>query len=190
MNLKPYHDIDEHDVVVGLFSLNTATGSKATPVIIQGSGTNTNAAIGIGYNLAPARLVNVYSPRWAVAARVRQAVSGEKPFGVTLYDTLEVNQWNYPLIYDKMRREELQATVSGQSVNILRKGTITVGPLPSGVTPDATTNRYAVVRTTGDWGTTNSYTGAAGNINASIFGEYLGPKDTDGYVIVTINCYV
>ena len=139
MNLKPYRDIDEHDVVVGLFSINTATGSKATPVTIVGSGTNTNAAIGVASNLAPARLVNVYSPRWAVAARVRQSVSGEKPFGVTLYDTLEVNQWSYPLIYDKMRREELQATVSGQSVNILRKGTITVGPLPSGVVPGPVT---------------------------------------------------
>ena len=190
MNLKPYRDIDEHDVVVGLFALNTATGSKATPVVIQGSGTNTNAAIGVSANLAPARLVNVYSPRWAVAARVRQAVSGERPFGVTLYDTLEVNQWSYPLIYDKMRREELQATVSGQSTNILRKGIITVGPLPTGVVPDATTNRYAVVRTTGDWGTLSQPTGTSGAYNPAIFGEYLGPKDTDGYVIVSINCHV
>lgn len=183
MNFKPLRDYSEHDVN-NFFKLNTATGAKATPVVINGSGWNHNQKLVAAVNLAAGN-DNINSPRWAVQAEVRAAVSGEKPFGLTLYDTREYNQWNYPLIYDKQRRIEAQAVVSGQAVPIVRKGMFTVGPFQTGEVPAP--GKYAVVRGTGEIGVGSATSGVA---PAGAFGEFIGTKDNDGYAVVYINCYL
>ncbi len=109
-NFKPFRDYSEHDVL-NLFKLVDATGAKATPVVISNSGaSSTNLTPRVFSNLAAGfDNGNIYSPRWEVYPAVRKAVTGEKPLGLTLYDTKEYNQWSYPLIYDKQRREEAPA---------------------------------------------------------------------------------
>ncbi len=189
-NFKPFRDYSEHDVL-NLFKFSSAvgTGSRATPVVISNSGWNTSLAVPrIALNLAANQNNgNAYSPRWDIYPAVRPAVSGEKPIGLTLYDTKEVNQFNYPLIYDKQRREEAQAVVSGQAVPVVRKGLFLIGPFFSGDTPAP--GKFLAVRNTGDFGVSNTPTGASGN-PLPVFGEFLGTKDNDGYVLTHINCYL
>lgn len=183
MNLKPLRDYSEHDVLP-FFALNTATGSKGTPVVISNDGANTNNCTPtIHSNLAAGiNNGNTYSPRWEVYPRVRAAVSGEKPIGITLYDTLEVNQWNYPLLYDKQRREEKQAVLSGQAVPILTRGLLSVGPWPSGETPHPS-GKFLVVKGTGDFGIATGVSAPA-----TAFGKFLGTKDTNGYAMIKFDC--
>ncbi len=186
MNFKPFRDYSEHDVV-NLFKLNDATGSKATPVVISNSGwNNNNSTPRVALDLAASLgNPNLYSPRWEIYPAVRKAVSGEKPLGLTLYDTKEVNYLNYPLIYDKVRREEAQAVVSGQAVPVVRKGLFLLGPFPSGETPAP--GKFVAVKGTGDLGVVANNTGSNATI---VFGEFLGTKDTEGYALTAINCYV
>lgn len=193
MTLKPLQSIDEHDVI-NFFALNTATGSRGTPVIIL-SGWNNSQNL----NISNTQLVgnsnfysaNIVTPRWEVPARVRACVSGEKPFGIQLYDVLEVNQWGYPLIYDKQRREELQAVLSGMPVPIARKGLMLVGPFTTGsgfITPAAGT--FAIVGAgTGQWA---AIAGVSGEKPAGInaFGQYLGGLDAQGFAAVSVSCYL
>lgn len=188
--LKPMRDYSEHDVN-NFFTLADPTGAKGTLVTILGSGFVNNASQGIAYNLFP-NVPNVYSPRFEVKAKVRQSVSGEKPFGMTLYDTLEVNQFNYPLLYDPVRKAEAQAVVSGEAVPIVRKGLFLVQVVSgSGIaTPQPGT--AAVVYGTGQFGVGGLYvqvsSGVSGH-NPAAFGEYIGAADADGYAPVYINCY-
>lgn len=189
MNFKPFRDYSEHDVV-NLYKLIDATGGKATPVVIQNSGWNNNngtpkvasdLAAGLGNP-------NIYSPRWDIYPAVRKAVSGERPLGLTLYDTREVDSFGASLLFDPVRRNEQQAVLSGQAVPIVRKGLFLVGPFASGETPAP--GKFLAVKGTGELGVVSSLTGYSGVQNTAIFGEFHGTKDTDGYALVSINCWV
>lgn len=184
-NLKPLNNLDEHDTY-NFFALNTATGAKGTPVVISNGWNNAqDMAISSTALQGNPNSVNIFTPRWEVQARVRAAVSGEKPFGVTLYDTLEHNQYGTSLLYDKQRREELQCALSGQAVPITRKGLLLVGPFTTG--EGVAAGKYAVVKGTGDWGVASAVSGAA---PAAAFGEFIGGIDNQGYAAVIVNCYL
>lgn len=180
--LKPFRDYSEHDVN-NLFALNSATGAKGSPVVIDGSGFINNKSFGTAYNLTDQP--NVYVPRYEVKSKVRLAASGEKPFGIMLYDVKEVNQFGYPLMFDSTRKAEAQAVVSGEAVSVVRKGMFVVGPFASGEVPAP--GKVAVVKGTGDWGVADPT--ASGYNSNGTFGEFIGAKDADGYAPVYINCY-
>jgi hypothetical protein len=194
MNFKPYRDVSEHDVINGVFQYNLATGSQATPVVIVGLGWS-----GDGNQIAgnsPFNYPNITSPRWELKCSVRAAVSGEKPFGVMLFDVKELNQFGYPFIWDTERKEENSCVVSGEAVPIARKGLFVVGPFGTGVSDLPSAGKFAVVKTTGDWGAVSSKTGALYSVSGlaipyelPVFGTYIGPKDADGYAAVYVNCY-
>lgn len=192
MNLKPLNNLDEHDTY-NFFALEGATGAKGTPVVIVGNGWNNSdsplniSSTSLQGNPANTLTTNVFSPRWEIKARVRPAVSGEIPFGIQLYDVKEKNQWDYSLVYDKQRRQEAQAVLSGQAVPITKKGLLLVGPFPTGAgLQDPAPGKFAVVRGTGDWGVLGSTSGVR---PSGAFGEFIGTKDNDGYAAVIINTY-
>lgn len=183
-NLKAYRDYSEHDVTNGLFKLNTATGSKGTPVVINGSGWNSSLNLTVAQNLAAGlNGGNSTSTRWQVPAEVRAAVSGEKPFGITLFDTLETGPFGTPFMWDKQRRIEKQVLISGEAQPIVHKGLFLVGPFQTGETPGV--GKFLVVRATGEYGVATGST-----VPATAFGRFLGPKDSDGYALAHINCYL
>lgn len=189
MNLKPLRDYSEHDVL-NWFALAGTTGSKGTPVVISNSGVNTNNSTPtVHANLAASlNNGNTYSPRWEIYPRVTPATSGQsKPIGIQLYDVLEVNQWNYPLLYDGQRREELQAVLSGQAVPILTRGIISVGPFATGENP-LPNSHFLCVKGVGELGLVPS--GISGVAPASAIGKFLGSKDSDGYCIVQFDCTI
>jgi len=192
MNLKPLNNLDEHDTY-NFFALKDATGAKGTPVVIDGSGWNnsystpivSNTTLQGNPNTAPNSNL-FYSPRWEIRSRVRPAVSGEVPFGIQLYDVKELNQWGYSLVYDKQRRLEAQALISGEAVPITKKGLLLVGPFPTGGTQPGP-GKFAVVKGVGDWGVLAATSGVK---PSGAFGEFIGSPDNDGYAPVIINCYV
>ena len=188
MNIYPFQDYSEHDVV-NLFTLNTPTGAKGTPVVIATTGGyNSTQAIlqtnTLPYNPSSNRY---YSPRWSVQATVRAAVTGEKPFGVQLYDVKETTQFGTPAIYDPVWCAENQCSVSGWPVPILRKGMLLVGPFGTGDNQPNSV-RWAAVKATGDWGVMETPSGGA--VPTGAFGRFLGGKDSNGYALVDINCWI
>ncbi len=193
MNFKPFRQYAETDVVNGLYAYNQATGSQGTPVVITTAWSGETARF--HGNLAPS-FTNITSKRYELKAKVRPANSGEKPFGVLLYDVREANQFGYSLIWDKQRKDELQCVVSGEAVPILRKGLMMVGPFAA-TTPERTPalNKFVVVKNDGDrWAFMSNLTGgqltgealAAKNVS---FGECVSSYDADGYALVSIDCY-
>lgn len=193
MNFKPLRDIAEQNIVNGIYTYDQATGSQGTPVVISVAWSGDVARF--HGNLAPS-FTNITSKRFELKARVRPANSGERPFGVLLYDVREANQFGYSLIWDKQRKDELQCVVSGEAVPILRKGNIMVGPF-AGTTPERTVNinKFAVVSNAGDrWAWMPGLTGGAltGDQLAAkrvSFAEAIGAPDADGYAYVHIDCY-
>lgn len=193
MTIKPLRNIDDHDVVP-FFALNQ-TGLKGMPVsLIAGtSGYYSTQSLGLFSNLS--NFTNAaYSPRWEVKSKVQPAVSGTKPFGITLYDTRSTTEWGEQYIYEPEKAKERQIVVSGEGVPIARKGLFLVGPLSTGANPAV--GSYVGVHGTGDWGFLSSNTGTWQTINGTgipynlpVFGQTLGVKDADGYVVVDINCY-
>ncbi len=195
MNLKPFRDYSEHQVVNGMFTLGQ-TGSKGMPVTFNATGgwVNSGPVNGLTQNALPNNFagVNAYSPRWSLTSVMRPCVVGEKPFGITLYDVLEVNQFNLSLLYDPVRKAELQAVVTGEAVPLLREGLLLVGPFGTGNAGlVAAAGRFAAVTGTGDWcvlanntGVVNGITGAA----LPVFGQFLGGRDNDGYAAVWVSC--
>ena len=195
MNFKPLRQYSEHDVL-NFFKIDTATGSKCTPVVISNSGWATNTAVpNIFENLASSiNGGNTYAPRWDITPAVRKAVSGEMPLGITLYDTVETDRWGGKAIYDKQFQVDTQSVPSGVAVPIARKGVFSIGPFPSGENPAP--GLFVAVKGTGDIGVTAFATGLVGTISGyaitkplPVFGQFLGCKDTEGYALVDINCY-
>jgi hypothetical protein len=188
MHFKPYRIVDEVDVINGLFQYNLATGSQATPVTIVGLGWSGDG-IQVAGN-APFNYQNILSPRWELKCSVRAAVSGEKPFGLLLWDVKENNQFGYPFLWDKERKDENQCVVSGEAVPIVRKGLFVVGPFATGTNPEnnPSAGKHAVVKTTGDWAAVSAPTGTNNPYTIGSFGVFIGPKDSDGFAAVYVNC--
>ncbi len=187
MDFKPFGILDEHDIV-NQFALAGETGAKGTPVSISVGWNNSQKLTAV--NSLPGSVTNngnVWSPTWAVTARVTPTVSGNKPFGVQLYDVLAENQFGYPMRYDKTRKDEAQAVLSGQSVPIARKGTFLVGPWGTG--DGVAAGKFVQASGTGGWGVAAARTGVSG-VALPIFGEFYGGLDNDGYALVHVNCYL
>lgn len=174
--LKPFRDIDEHDVV-NLFTYTGANLSQGSTVSIVGNGfvsTDYGPVIDSNTSVAPDKS---FSPRWAVKAKVGLAATGvsAKCFGVTLVDVKEKGQFDRPYVFYPNIAAEDEAVVSGQAIPILRKGLL-LYKVGTGI---ACVGSGAVV---GDDGFVK--VGSAKNI-----GEFLGNPDKDGYALLSLNCY-
>lgn len=171
--------------VVNFFALNT-TGNKGQAVIINDSGYNLSARLLINNDLATQE--NILSPRWKVHTQVRPATVGERPLGITLKNTKEVNFLGSPLLYDNVRLNEADAVYSGMPVPILREGYISIGSF-SGQTNMPAAGRLAVVTGQGDWRVEHMGTLPSGIITSGVFAEFLGPVDRDYCAVAYVNCY-
>jgi hypothetical protein len=98
-------------------------------------------------------------------------VSGAKPLGVLLNDVV-----NYDLTRQHINwhRDEVQV---GGKVTLLRQGQVTTNMVVGGATPTAGVDAY--VGANGLIGTSNT--------NSTKIGQFLGSKDADGYVKLSVN---
>lgn len=199
MKIKPLLNVDENDISVFFSHINN-TGDKGQLVSINGSGYVNGNNFGIFANMNPgANAGNVFTPRWEVKSKVRTATSNEKPYGVLLYDIREFNIFGESLLRDPIRKHELQAVVSGEGVPILRRGTLLVGPWPTGAGQQPTAGNFAISSGNGEWtfasGRLNGVTGTnTGLLQTDVplyaFGKFIGGVDADGYAAVDISCYI
>lgn len=141
--LLPFRQYDENDVV-NLFSLDATTLSEDLKLMKPGdddinadgvlvSVTNGNMTendvIEVGED---SRFANNYSspvgrnPYPTNPLKVAPAASGVTPLGVTLNQTLAVDENGESLLFNPIKKDELQAVLSGQTVPVLAKGIITV----------------------------------------------------------------
>jgi len=179
MNLKPFRDYDEHDVV-NLFALTNATGSKGTFVQVV----NNNPSVLGGYTNIP----NGYAPdgtwsmRFAVAARVAPAASGAQAvLGMQLYDVAEVDENGIPLRFQSKDQTYARGLVgSGQAVPILTRGLVEIGGFYGVAGPGS----GAFISNSGDGSI------VVGLPNASLPGQkvgtFLSSSGADGYALLNI----
>jgi len=99
------------------------------------------------------------------------AVSGAKPLGVLLNDVVNLDLTRQHINWHK---DEVQV---GGKVTVLRQGQVTTNMLVNGVTPTAGVDAY--VGASGLIGTSSS--------NSVKIGTFLGSKDSDGYVKLSVN---
>ena len=180
MPLKPFRDYSEHDVL-NLFKFVSAagTGDAGIPVVVS-AGFSGSSVPSVASNLAAGlNNGNTYSPRWTITPAVTGATSGQIPLGITLYKTLENNQFNYSYLYDKQRKDEAEAVVSGEAVPILTKGMVTVY-VGTGASPAPAAGRFVVTNGAGTIGASTSGTNS--------WGKWLGGVDAEGYATMVFDC--
>ena len=193
MTIKPLRSIDDHDIVPFFALDRTGLKGQLVSIVSSSSGYYSTQQLGLFSNLSTFPNV-AYSPRWEVKSKVTPTASGTKPFGITLFDTRSTNEWSEQYIYDPIRAKERQICLSGEGVPIARKGEFLYGPLPTGTNPAV--NSYLVCNVAGDiafstlpTGTWQTINGTGIPYNLPTFGQTLGVKDENGYVVIDLNCY-
>jgi len=154
--LLPFRQYDENDVV-NLFALNATTVALGLKNIqpstddINADGVLVSVENGnMGGEHDPVDVVSMAEDNRFMASynspigrnpyptnplKIGPAASGERPLGVTLNQTLAVDENGESLLFNPVKKDELQAVLSGQTVPVLGKGIITV-------TSDAVTTEF------------------------------------------------
>lgn len=125
MNIKPYRDYDEHEVINGYFSLNTATGSKGTFVSVTTFNPDSWQEFAGGAGSYARGVNGVFSSRVHTTAKVAAAAAGSDAsvLGMLLYDVKETDENGFPLLISNAdKSKQLQCVNSGQPVPIAVRG--------------------------------------------------------------------
>jgi hypothetical protein len=182
--LLPFRQVSENDVV-NLFAYDGTTAQRGLVVQLDSSaGWKFNDDLGLtSINNSYA---NTVSDRYNVKAKVKSCVSGKSnaiPFGMLMYDVAELDENGEKLIFHPRKAHEMQVSISGQAVPVLTKGVVLLNM--------ADADRNAVTIAAG----TEAYAGAAGAvvahssapINLMRIGTFLGPRETNGEVLVKLD---
>jgi hypothetical protein len=173
-NLKPYRDLDNHDVV----NLFAATGTPNAGTFV------------IAVNLNPDALTQsplagdragqpsyAYSPRWENPAKVRESTSGEVPLGITLCDVSEYNGYGDRYLHHPKDIAREDIIISGQTVPIATKGIFEINGF-SGA-PGPMSGAIAHPTLPGQLLVSNASTGQVG--------KFLSSSGADGYALFKLN---
>jgi len=146
--LLPFRQYDENDVV-NLFALDATTVGGGGLKAIQPSTDDINADGvlvsvtngNMGGEHDPVDVVSMAEDNRFMASynspvgrnpyptnplKIAPAASGVRPLGITLNQTLSVDENGESLLFNPVKKDELQAVLSGQTVPVLGKGIITV----------------------------------------------------------------
>jgi len=176
--LRPFRDYDEKDVI-NLYAVSgTSDLNRGHLMKIQGDGwVTTNelemlGSVGKAYG-------NTVSERYGVQAKVTKAGAGDVPIGMTLMDVKEEDENGEKLKFNPRKAAEMGVVLSGQAVPIVSKGVF----LYSGTT------LASEAPTAGQ----KLYCGANGLITTGVasnaqVGVALGVKDSDGCVLIRLEC--
>jgi hypothetical protein len=176
MNLKPFRQIDEYEVI-NLLAPSFISGDKGAAVTADGNGWVNGSDLEATSISAYA---NTYSARYANPAKFSLAASGtaaNKVLGIMAFDVREENFLGVSLKYDPIRKKEAQVCLSGESCPVITRGLVLV----SGYQGTAGFGSGAKVSNSGDgiWVVTNG-------TDTADFGRFLGAADTDGYALFEI----
>ena len=189
-DLKAFRSYSEHNVINGLFTLDTGSGNKGTFVTISqasgnpnvnqtGTGVSANTAF-IGslgdWGLAPAYATSL---RHGIQAnKVRAANTGEVVLGMLLHDVRETNQYGTNYAYEPAyKKTEDGVVLSGEGVKILTAGLVS-------------TNGFINTPVAGSGAFVNSGVLVPCVYNKTTFpqlvGKFLEGADADGYALFKI----
>ena len=182
--LLPFRQVHENDVV-NLFAYDGDTAQRGLVVKLD-----TSNGWKLSDNLGTTSINNSYantvSDRYNVKAKVTVCTSGKSnsiPFGMLMYNVAETDENGEKLIYHPRKAHEMQVSVSGQAVPILTKGIVLLNMADAdrnSVTINAGTEAYA-----GDAGAVIAHSSAPTNLMR--IGTFLGPRDTNGEVLVKLD---
>ena len=184
--IKPFRDIDSHDVI-NLYTFNptgTYPALKGQFVkILSGWNTEQNPIGEIGD--VGAAYGNTVSKRYGIAPYVGTCVnSGDNAIGITLYDVRETDENGERLIFNATKAAQMQCVLSGQAVPIATKGLF----LYSGV--NGGRERVAVVAGQPAFLGNDGGVNTSGTANVSLatrVGTFMGSADANGWVLLKIN---
>ena len=185
-DLRPFRQYNEYDVL-NLFSLE-ARADESLPVnkgtlvaVVPTAGWEaTDELTQETIHANAATYNNTVSPRFAVQAKVHvhTGLSTDKVLGLLLHDVRDTDENGELLIYNPRKAAEMQASVSGQVVPILRQGLI----LYDGFVGTAAAGANVVLSTNGSMGVTPVVAGQGVTV-----GRCLGKADEDGNVLIDFN---
>jgi hypothetical protein len=140
--LLPYRSYDENDVI-NFYSLDAVTGEAGSVVQVSSANLTDEPVSMVTRGDADSYqnvLGNGFSPYPQVNYKVSKVTgtgAAVRPLGILLRDVRSTDENGQNLIYDSVKREELQCVVSGQAVPIATKGifTVNVKGLAGGVSP-------------------------------------------------------
>jgi hypothetical protein len=177
-NLRPFRDVNEHDVV-NLFKISgTVPVTKGTMVkIVSGWDNDQEVQLlgspGASYN-------NTVTQRYGVQAQIAACNgSGDNAVGVLLYDVRETDENGERLIFNPRKAAQMQCVLSGQAVPFATKGVF----LYSGVGGVPTGGAAAYLAT--DGGITA--VGTPFSTLVTKVGTFLGQKDSRGWTLFKLD---
>lgn len=177
MNIKPYRDYDEHDVI-NLYAYAGATASKGT--IVEVVNFNPSDYAGWGNANVGAAFDGTWSKRFEVKARVKAAESGStKVLGMLLYDVSDVTE-NGELVrfLPKDAKIARHLVGSGEAVPVATKGVFEV--IGFNGTPSAGSGAF--VADAGD----GSIDVRLPNAPGVKIGKFLSSTGADGYALLKL----
>ena len=179
--LKPFRQVDENDCINGFFTFASGIPATAGLLVKVNSGwlsDQHSAMLG-----APgAAYGNTVSQRWgAPATVVPVGTSGDTVLGMLLYEVRELDENGEKLIYKPSKAYSNNWIISGQACSIVTHGLFLYSGLQN-ATVTAGAGLYA------GWdGSINTTGGGAGYTTSTRVGTALGPKNSDGYVLIKLD---
>lgn len=178
-NLKPFRDYDPHEVV-NLFAHNDASVNKGTFVKLNGNtdpdATPMQFAVSLENVPSYAKSMRAVNP-W----RVETAASGERPFGMLLYDVREENVFGEKYMYrPRHDRSEQQIVLSGETIPIVRRGMFEI----NGFSGSPAAGSGAVMHPTVDGQLL--VVNKASYDHDKIVGTFLSQSGVDGYALFSL----
>lgn len=179
-NLKPLQNVDSYNYLNMNTPLSGASVPKGTFVRFVGSGINLqdNAAFSnitpVGNGAYGSFMPFLGAPTGGLLA---PAVSGEEllSVGVTQYDQLTYDEYQTYLLYNGVRAAQLNCIITGQAMPVIQAGFVYI----SGINGTPAAGSGAQLDVAGG-------TRVVGPAVTPVVGKFLGPKDANGFALLSI----
>ena len=178
--IRPFRDYDEHEVI-NLFALS-GLANKGTFVTAVGSGFNFETVSAFDDN---SFINGTVSARFNVPHLLAPAGSGvaaSSVLGMTLKTVAAVDENGYPLKFEPKKAAERDLIISGEAVPVVKRGLF----LYSGVVGTPAFGSGLALSDAGDGSLKTVNPAASGFDDTKVVAKALGPKDSNGFVLIDI----
>lgn len=177
--LRPFRQIDEHDVIKLFAYSGTLPVTQGILVRPVASGWRSDESDTEFLGDVGAAFGNVVSQRYGTIPRVTAADTGQATIGMLLYDVKETDENGEKYILHPRKADENDVVLSGQAVPILTRGVVLWSGTLNG---DTTAGRTFWASGAGHVTTTN-----LNQISGTSVGRLLGSPDSRGYALLYVN---
>lgn len=180
--MLPYRDYDEHEVINGLFSTVEGELSAGTLMSIASSDITKATVEPVANPNDLGSADHVYTTSWALPNKIQTATSGAAKrdiLGMALYSVQETDNLGRKLIYDPVKRDELNVLLSGEAMPVLKRGIVIIND--AGFVGSPAYNKFGTVGEDGKI-TALTYTEltGAGLTESNVVGKWISNANTVG----------